>query len=167
MSEKQAKSVWSDLWLKEDYWAIWLGFFLLIVGSVLFLPNPPEGMEINIQEANTTMDREAARAPFKTLAYYEAQDNKAGLRARNSEIGHKLAAFFKEPQSWTNNPINAFYQGQSLVESHNAAALPNYETAKMTATMALHDARTAEAAAEAAGFQDQTLNDTAEAKIDA
>ncbi|MEE4606933.1 MAG: hypothetical protein V2J65_37040 [Desulfobacteraceae bacterium] len=25
MSEKQAKSVWSDLWLKEDYWAIWLG----------------------------------------------------------------------------------------------------------------------------------------------
>ena len=27
----KAKSSWSDLWKKEDYWAIWMGFFLLIV----------------------------------------------------------------------------------------------------------------------------------------
>ena len=23
----RGKSSWSDLWKKEDYWAIWLGFF--------------------------------------------------------------------------------------------------------------------------------------------
>ena len=26
----RAQSHWSDLWKKEDYWAIWLGFALLI-----------------------------------------------------------------------------------------------------------------------------------------
>lgn len=28
----QAKGSLSDLWKKEDYWAIWLGFILLIIG---------------------------------------------------------------------------------------------------------------------------------------
>lgn len=27
----RAKSQWSDLWKKEDYWAIWIGFFILAV----------------------------------------------------------------------------------------------------------------------------------------
>ena len=31
----RAKSQWSDLWKKEDYWAIWIGFFILIVASCL------------------------------------------------------------------------------------------------------------------------------------
>lgn len=31
----RAKSQWSDLWKKEDYWAIWIGFFFLIVAAWL------------------------------------------------------------------------------------------------------------------------------------
>ncbi len=74
----RAKSSISDLWKKEDYWAIWLGFSLLIMGCILFLPNPPKQMETKIQLANETLEREAARAPFKTIEYYEAQDIKFG-----------------------------------------------------------------------------------------
>ena len=32
----QGQSKISDLWKKEDYWAIWLGFALLIIG--MFMP---------------------------------------------------------------------------------------------------------------------------------
>ena len=35
----------SDLWLKEDYWAIWLGIVILILGLIIFLPQKPEGMQ--------------------------------------------------------------------------------------------------------------------------
>ena len=28
----------SDLWRKEDYWAIWLGFALVIAALAIFLP---------------------------------------------------------------------------------------------------------------------------------
>ena len=40
----KASSSWSDLWTKEDYWAIWLGFALLLIGMGLFLPSKPEGL---------------------------------------------------------------------------------------------------------------------------
>ena len=167
MSESSINSTWSELWLKEDYWAIWLGFLLLIMGCILFMPRPPEGMATKIQEANTTMAGEAARAPFKTIAYYEAQDIKAGLRARNSDAAKQIAAFFKQPQSWTNNPINAFFQSSEQVKNHNEAALSGLEIAEEAAAEALNEAKAAEYAAQAAGFKDQTLNKTAEAKIDA
>lgn len=44
----QGQTKLSDLWTKEDYWAIWLGFVILIAGMWLFLANPsprirPEG----------------------------------------------------------------------------------------------------------------------------
>ena len=41
----------SDLWKKEDYWAIWLGFGLLILGVIVYFPLAPEGMEEKISQA--------------------------------------------------------------------------------------------------------------------
>ena len=31
----RGEAKWSDLWLKEDYWAIWIGFLILIVSAVM------------------------------------------------------------------------------------------------------------------------------------
>jgi hypothetical protein len=36
---------WSELYRKEDWWAIWLGFAILALGLVIFLPRPPSDME--------------------------------------------------------------------------------------------------------------------------
>ena len=27
------RAKWSDLWLKEDYWAIWVGFFIILIAD--------------------------------------------------------------------------------------------------------------------------------------
>ncbi len=29
---------WSEMWKKEDWWAIWLGFFILIAGMLVYFP---------------------------------------------------------------------------------------------------------------------------------
>ena len=39
------KDSFSDLWKKEDYWAIWLGFFILILGIIIYFPSGPEGFQ--------------------------------------------------------------------------------------------------------------------------
>ena len=39
----------SDLWKKEDYWAVWLGFFMLLVGIVIYFNNAPAEMNQKIE----------------------------------------------------------------------------------------------------------------------
>src|SRR5689334_3833580 len=35
-SGKRTSSGWNELWLKEDWWAIWLGLSIVVVGLALF-----------------------------------------------------------------------------------------------------------------------------------
>jgi len=48
-----------DLYTKEDWMAVWMGFFLLIVGLLIYLPNPPEKAAA-IPNYTTVMKEEAA-----------------------------------------------------------------------------------------------------------
>jgi len=84
------KSRLSDLWKEEDYWAIWLGTLVLVIGLVVFFNNAPEGMESRITAANATMLAEEDRAPFKTVAWYQAEADKNKLKALNSKTGQYL-----------------------------------------------------------------------------
>ena len=56
-------SRWRELYKTEDYWAIWLGLALIVVGLLIFLPRPPEGMRETIQASNATMAEEALDLP--------------------------------------------------------------------------------------------------------
>ena len=33
---------WSELLKKEDWWAVWLGFTLLIAGMIIYFPSAPD-----------------------------------------------------------------------------------------------------------------------------
>ena len=48
-----ATSKVSDLWKLEDCWAIWLAFFILIVGLIIYLPEASEEVNNKINESNT------------------------------------------------------------------------------------------------------------------
>ncbi|MGD8443510.1 MAG: putative sulfate exporter family transporter, partial [Desulfobacterales bacterium] len=157
----------SDLWLKEDYWAIWLGIVILILGLLIFLPQKPEGMQAKIDEANTILKAESARAPFKTIAWYKAVDAKKKLKATGSPIGKKIKTFTSKPHGWKTNPIDSFYRSQAGADAANAKAKPNYEAAQAAEAEALIAAQAAETAAAGAGFNDATLNADAVKKIDA
>lgn len=161
-----AKSQWSDLWKKEDYWAIWLGSVILIVGMLIYFPRAPETMNEKIAEANSTLKAESARAPFKTIAWYMANDAKGTLKAENDPLAKKIKAFTDKPHGWESNPVKAFIMGSEEAEGKNQKAREKYESAKSKEAEKLALAREAQAAAESAGFQNPELNAAATKAID-
>lgn len=156
----------SDLWKIEDYWAIWLGFALLILGMIIYFPLKPEGMEEKISKANTTLEVESEKASFKTIAWYKAVDTKKKLKASSSPEGKQIKKFTSKPHKWSLNPIDAFYKSEDTVNAANEKAKPNYDKTRAEAAAALAAAQAAENAAEAAGFKNKTLNVEAVKAID-
>ena len=157
----------SDLWKKEDYWAIWLGFFVLIVSLIMFLPAKPKGLDETIAKANTIMDAEAKKAPFKTIAWHKAESSKHKLKATNAPFAKSIKKYTAAPHGWSGNPLDAFFMSQSGAEVKNAKNAAKYESSKEATKTALAEAQAREDAAAAAGFKDEKLNAEAKAAIGA
>ena len=157
---------WDGLFRLEDYWAMWLAFFILLVGAVLFFPRPPEDMRDQMAEANRIMEAEAARAPFRTVAWYEAGNTKSGIKATSLPFARHLAAFTRKPHGWKNNPVESLVLSDHAAERKNIAARPRYDELQAQVADAHLRAVTAEAAAAAAGFGDEDLNAATVSTID-
>ena len=160
-----ARSRISDLWTKEDYWAIWLGVLILIVGMAIFFNNAPEGMESKIAESNSTMVAQEELAPFKTIAWYKAESAKNKLKAISSPTGKLIKAFTSKPGGWKNNPLEAFYLSEEAAAAKSAAGQAKYDAAKAKTAAALATAQEKQDAAEAASFQNESMNEEAKSAI--
>ncbi len=160
-----AASSLSDLWKKEDYWAIWLGFFILIAGLFIFLPRPPAQIAAKLNQYNQILQREAERAPFKTIAWHDAANAKKKLRSRSEPFGKKINDYLAAPGSWSVNPIQALYLSQTAADALNQQHQASIQRAEAQATDALRQAQLAEAAATKAAFGDSHLNHSAREKI--
>jgi uncharacterized integral membrane protein (TIGR00698 family) len=160
------KTTLKDLYTKEDWMAIWMGALILIAGLVIFLTRPPAKVQ-EIPQYNATMKAEAARAPFKTIAWHQASAAKKGIRARDESFGKTIQSFLNAPSGWRSNPLDALYRSQAAADALNAPAKEAAETAKVAEEAAMAAAKAAEAAAAAAGFQDSALNTSAEQDIKA
>ncbi len=101
-------SGWSDLWIKEDYWAIWLGCFLIVFGIFIYLLNPPKGLDDKLRKYNLVLEEEQRRAPFRTIKWYEALDAKAKLRATGENYSKTIKRWTHKPHKWSENPISSF-----------------------------------------------------------
>lgn len=159
------RAKFSDLWKKEDYWAIWLGFAVLIVGYFLFCAQVPEKFAQTVEKSNMVMKAEAEKAPFKTIEFYTAQEAKAKLRARDSVEGKAIATYLARPGGWKSNPLDSFLVNKETVDAANAAAKPKADEAKAKVATALGLAQAAQAAAADADFKNGELNAEAEKKI--
>jgi len=162
-----AKSSIRDLWNKEDYWAIWLGFLVLIFGMIIFVPNPPEDMEKKIVNANAVMQAEAESAPFKTIAWYQSADIKHKLKANSVGFGKTLKNYVATPHGWKTNPLDSFLMSLAAADAKNAAALPDYESAKSNASDLLKIAKIKETAAKVVLYKNEELNNEAADAISA
>jgi uncharacterized membrane protein YadS len=149
------------LFKHEDYWAIWLGIFILFVGLALVLPNAPEKMDEVIARSTASMAAEEQRAPFRTVAWHEANDRKARLRARDVGPIKELGTYLRTPSRWTENPRHAFVLSEEEAAARRAAAAGRHERAKERLGASLGAARQAEEAAATAQFRDEALNQKA------
>ncbi len=162
----KGKSSLSDLWTKEDYLAIWLGFLVIAVCLIAYLGFGPKAeFAQKIQDAKQVQAVEAEKAPFKTIAWYEADSAKKLKASSASGFGKFITHWTKTPGRWNTNPMDAFIRTEAQAKAMNDKAMPAYEEAKAKAETALTAAMQAEGTAAAAGFQDQTLNEEAKAKI--
>lgn len=155
----------SDLWKKEDYWAIWIGLLLLIIGYMLFIAQAPPDIPDKVAKQNQIMDAEAKRAPFKTIEFYTAQDGKNKINSRGTAAAKSASWLLARPAKWNTNPLDAFFVSEDAAEAANVAARPKAEEAKVKLNGSLTEARAFQDAAAAAEFKDGTLNAAAEAKI--
>ncbi|KUG28880.1 hypothetical protein ASZ90_001245 [hydrocarbon metagenome] len=161
----RATSSFSDFWKKEDYWAIWLGFLILAVGLVIYLNNKPKDMDEVFAKADVVMQEEAAKAPFKTVAWHEAKAKKGGVKGSGTDIGKALNSFLASPKGWSSNPLDSLMLSKEQAEAISAKNTPAYEEAMAATKTAKDEALAAQSAAETAGFKNEELNTAAEAKI--
>ncbi len=155
----------SDLWKKEDFWAIWLGFAVLITGYFLFCTQvPPRFTEI-LDKANHILQAESAKSPFYTIEYYAAEDSKKNLRARDNGAGKAVSRYFTHSGNWFANPLEFFYIPAPVARADGETARPAAEKAGAELAAALKAAKDAQTLATDAGYKNSELNAGAEAKI--
>jgi uncharacterized membrane protein YadS len=164
---ESGKTRLKDLYTKEDWMAIWMGFLLLIVGLLIFLPNPPANLKEDLAKYNAVLKEEAAKAPFKTIEWHNASSAKKGIRATNQDFAKTISGFLAAPSGWKDNPLDALYRSKASADAMNAAAKPAFDKAKEAEGTALELAKAAQASASAAGFADTALNEAADKEIKA
>jgi uncharacterized membrane protein YadS len=162
--EPRRISGWAELYRKEDYWAIWLGFILIAIGLLIFLPRPPSGMREAIAKANATMKSESV-APFRTVAWHEASDQKGKVKATGESHAKTVAKILHQPHGWNANPLDSFFMFEAKAEARKESAQAKLDKAREEATTALAAAREAENQARQAGFKDHKLNNGAKEAI--
>ena len=163
---QKGKSKWEDLWKKEDWWANWLGGFLLLLGLAFFMYSPPEDMKEIIAHNQAIMDAEMERAPFVTIEYAEAERTLNALQARRTPLGRQLGTLLQRPKGWDTSPAQSFVLTEEAAAQRRAEARPMYEEAQETRIEAREQAEAAQAAAEAANFEDPALNLAADEAIE-
>ena len=156
---------WSELWKKEDWWAIWLGFIILTAGMVVYFPSSGD-MKAKIDAAQAKYGEAAQRtSAIKTIDWYKLSDGKKKAEARKIDAGKWLANLSGKTHKWSNNPLDAFFMSEEKAAAKKAAAMVKYEKKKAVEKEAFAVAEAAEAAAEAAGFRDESLNAAATTAI--
>lgn len=159
----RSKSQFSDLWKKEDYWAIWIGLFLIAV-AVFLVFSGRQGLEAKYDQYAATLKAEAAK-PFKTIEWYQASAAQKGLQGQKLPAVATLINYIKTPARWSSNPMQALVLSKADADKMNAATQPKVDAAKAAEAAALDAAKAAQAAAAEAGFQEAPLNEAATAAI--
>ena len=152
-------------WNTEDLWSIWLGAILLVLGMYLVMPNPPKDMQATFDKSNATMQQESERAPFRTLTYFDAENKKMKLKAKKVKPFKTLYAYTNRPKKWKDNPLSSLYLSEEDAAAVREANKDKYANAKAATKAARTKAEEAEGAAEAAMFQDDSLNEQAKVAI--
>lgn len=161
-----AKSRISDFWKLEDYWAIWLGFIILAIGYFLFASSGPRA-EIQKQLAPhlAVMEAEAGKAPFNTIAWHVADNQRAGIQAKKNPAGKFLGTLLTKPKGWSGNVISSFYMSEDEAIKKAQGSQGAYVDAQNNTKTTLSIAQRAEEAAAAANYEDAALNKDAREKI--
>lgn len=162
----RGKSQWSDLWKKEDYWAIWVGFFCMAVAIFLVFANKST-IEPKFNEAKALLAQQRTE-PFKTIEWYNASAALRKIQAQNEVSSVKgLINWLKTPARWKSNPMDSLVISESRAKELSGNAPEKLKAAQDAEKSALEAATAAQAAAAQANFENADLNGAAAKAISA
>lgn len=145
----------SKLLKSDDYWAIWLGSFFLVVGVVAFLIVGKLSIGEEIDNNTSIFDQQSNEVPFQTIEWYKAKDKVAKLTGANTSLGKSIKAVLGKPKSWSDNPLKSFvFKGEEVDPSD----LSKLEVLKRDLAVLEKEAIKKEQGAEKASFKNQELN---------
>lgn len=158
---KNLKWDWSELRRKADWWAVWIGFFIILAGMVIYFPYHSK-MASKITDAEKQWKEHAFRTTkIKTIAWYKLTDARQKVQALKEKEGKAIIQFTNKPHTWKNNPLHAFIKGKVEVDAANEKAKEKLKEFEKKERDAYSIALTAEQEAESAGFNNEHLNKTA------
>lgn len=149
----------------DDYWAIWIGAFLLLFGLMMFFLNPPENIEERHKAFSDTLAAEESKAPFHTVAWYTTFDQQQKIKGSSESIGKFLKNLTTKPGGWKNNPLQSFIVSDKQAQAQKEKATEQYEQAKAAAESAKTAAEAADQRAASSQYKDEASNKAAEAAI--
>ena len=154
-----------DLWRKEDYWAIWIGFFIMAV-AIFLVFNNRSVIESDYNKYQSIIAAEKDK-PVKTIELIDAQAKLKGVQGMKLPAVAALIDFLKTPARWNTNPLDSLYITKAAADARNAGIQGTVDAAKQAEAAALETAQAAQAAAAQAEFKDEALNNEATAAIGA
>ena len=140
----------------EDFWAITLGSCLLLWALAVYFALYSGETQQKVAAISAVIEGEAAK-PFKTVRWHEATAELAQLKPADQPVGQFLKSLAMLPNKWSDNLIDAVYK--PATEADHATELHSLRLAREQALIA-------EQAAQAAHYQNETLNIAAEAAIE-
>jgi hypothetical protein len=153
-------------WLEsEDYWAVLLGFTLLVVGLLIYWPSPPDSFQRSVDQYNAIMAEESAKAPFQTLPWYQASRAKGKIRATSQDFAKSIKRWTAKPHGWSNHPLESFVLSKERAAVYSKDAKLRLEESSDASWNLELRAREGENLARGAGFADLSRNAAAERAI--
>ena len=148
----------SMLLMSEDYWAIWLGAFFLIVGIVIYLIIGKQSIGKELIKMKYELNYISVDAPFKTMEWYKINKEIKQLTGANTAIGKSITLLLRKPKSWKENPSKSFsFEGIKITDL-DQTKLDQLRSEGLTLE---DDAEKKEQLARRADFQNLHLNTTA------
>lgn len=150
----------------EDYWSIWIGGFILLVGLFLFFRNTPEDYIIQHEKYEAIQVEEKAKAPFKTIKWYDAFRSKQKIKASSEPVGQFFKKLTSKPSSWNSNPVESFYKSAAKKEAEKKELTIKLANAVEKTKIQETIAEEAESKAVASKFENTELNLEAEIAVE-
>ena len=162
MPEGRTRRTGPLLLRSEDLWAAWLGLLLLLFGLAVYLPGAPHDLSRLVAEVRSTMlASEATSSPHRDVEWYLARDALVSLSGQSLPAARRFAPWVAMPESWQENPLDAFGMGRERAEKLSLKHRETYKEERQL-TREMHGrAVVAQADAQEQQFKDDALNQAA------
>lgn len=130
-----------------------MGFAILLCTLFVFSINYTKSIKADLNNYNSILQAEGEKAPFKTIEWYEANDEKSSLKFTSIPFISQISELFSKPYSWNDDPLKSIYLSKEEASKLSAENEVKYEEAAANASSAKEIALNSQNAAAEANYK--------------